>query len=154
VPRHRAENALADLSKTGDNAGVDGAVVLLAVAAEAYATGGGWLSRLLGAATRYCTGGSDWRISASTASGMRGPHKNARRAPTPQAKCGGPGARRLAASLHPRSRARRWANPFPCRAGGTTVHHILLILLDLSPIDRFVPSAVPSARRGRSARAP
>ena len=39
MPRHRAENALADLSKTGDNAGVDGAVVLLAAAAEAYATG-------------------------------------------------------------------------------------------------------------------
>ena len=30
----------ADLSKTGDNAGVDGAVVLLAAAVESYATGG------------------------------------------------------------------------------------------------------------------
>ena len=59
----------ADLSKTGDNARVDGAVVLLAAAAEAYATGGSWFSGLLGAPTRYCTGGSDWRISASTGFG-------------------------------------------------------------------------------------
>ncbi len=60
----------ADLSKTGDNAaGVDGAVVLLAAAAEAFATGGSWLSRPLGAPTRYCAGGSDWRISASTGFG-------------------------------------------------------------------------------------
>jgi hypothetical protein len=59
----------ADLSKTGDNAGVDGTVVLLAAAAEAYATGGSWLSRPLGAPIRYCTGGSDWRISASTGFG-------------------------------------------------------------------------------------
>jgi hypothetical protein len=60
----------ADLSKTGDNApGLDGAVVLLAAAVEAYATGGSWLSRPLGAPTRYCTGGSDWRISAGTGFG-------------------------------------------------------------------------------------
>jgi hypothetical protein len=59
----------ADLSKTGDNTDVDEAVVLLAAAAEVYATGGSWLSRPLGAPTRYCTGGSDWRISASTGFG-------------------------------------------------------------------------------------
>jgi hypothetical protein len=34
-PRHRAQNALGRLEQTGDNAGVDGAVVLLAAAAEA-----------------------------------------------------------------------------------------------------------------------
>jgi hypothetical protein len=57
-----------DLSKGGDNAGVDGDVVLLAAVAEAYGTGGSWLGRPLGAPTRYCTSGSDWRISASSAS--------------------------------------------------------------------------------------
>ena len=67
----------ADLSKTGDNAGVDGAVVLLVAVAAAHAMGGSWLSRPLGAPTRYCTGGSDWRISGEH--GLRwechGPHK-------------------------------------------------------------------------------
>ena len=47
---------------------VEGAVVL-AAAAEAYATGGSWLSRLLGAPTRYCSGGLDSRNSASTGFG-------------------------------------------------------------------------------------
>jgi hypothetical protein len=49
--------------------GADGAMVMLAAAAEAYATGGSWLSHPLGAPTRYCAGGSDWRISASTGFG-------------------------------------------------------------------------------------
>jgi hypothetical protein len=88
VARAIAQNALGRLEQTGDNAGVDGTVVLLAAAAEAYATGVSWLSRPLGAPARYCTGGSDWRISASTGFGgnatvritaWRCPHGQSRR---------------------------------------------------------------------------